>query len=237
MRQVPHYLIIGNGRMARHMDYYFQALGLSHQTWARATHPISQLSELITHASHILILISDEAIDDFIQKHLLDSQKILVHFSGSLTSEYAHMAHPLMSFNQSLYTQEIYRSIWFITETPGAVFANLLPGFPDHHAAIPRQSKALYHSLCVLSSNFTCLLWQKLITTLEQDWDVPPEAAHPILKQVMNNIINNPNTALTGPLVRNDQQTIHRNLQALEQDPYQVVYQAFVSAYQQQEKQ
>jgi predicted short-subunit dehydrogenase-like oxidoreductase (DUF2520 family) len=218
------------------MGCYLQELGLSHQTWARATHTISQLPEFIADASHILILISDGMIDEFIRQHLLKSQKILVHFSGSLTSEYAQMAHPLMSFNQSLYTPEIYRSIWFITETPGRAFTDLLPGLPNHHAAIPKESKALYHSLCVLSSNFTCLLWQKLLTTLEQQWQIPPEAAHPILKQVMNNIINNSNTALTGPLIRNDQKTIKNNLHALEQDPFHAVYQAFVMAYQQQEK-
>lgn len=234
MGQVPHYLIIGDGRMARHMAYYFDCLGLSYQTWARRTHDVSQLPDLISQSTHILILISDTEIDAFIQNHLLNKNKILVHFSGSLMTPFAHMAHPLMSFTPSVYTIDIYQSIWFITEQEGLSFNALLPGVPNQHAAIPKKDKNLYHSLCVLSSNFTCLLWQKLFTTLEQQWHIPSAAAQPILKQVMTNLINNPQTALTGPLVRNDQNTIQRNLQALENDPYQDVYQAFVQAYQQE---
>jgi predicted short-subunit dehydrogenase-like oxidoreductase (DUF2520 family) len=234
MRQVPHYLIIGDGRMARHMGCYFDHLGLTYQTWARRTHDTSQLPILAAKASHILILISDDAIESFIIEHLLNCQKMLVHFSGSLTTPHAQMAHPLMSFSHALYTPDIYRSIWFMTEQTEHDFADLLPHVPNAHAAIPKEAKALYHSVCVLSSNFTCLLWQKLFTTLEQQWQIPAQAAHPILKQVMMNLIHNPKTALTGPLVRNDQNTIQRNLQALENDPYQAVYSAFIQAYQQE---
>ena len=51
----------------------------------------------------------------------------------------------------------------------------------------------------------------------------------------MTNLINNPQNALTGPLVRNDQQTIARKFKASNSnDPYQAVYQAFVKAYQQE---
>ena len=234
MGQVPHYLIIGDGRMARHMACYFDGLGLSYQTWARRTQDTAQLPDLISKSTHILILISDGAIDAFIQRYLLNKNKTLVHFSGSLTTSLAHMAHPLMSFTPSVYTPDIYQSIWFITEQEGPAFIDLLPNLPNAHAAIPKKDKNLYHSLCVLSSNFTCLLWQKMFATLEQQWQIPKEAAQPILKQVMTNLINNPQNALTGPLVRNDQQTIARNLQALDNDPYQAVYQAFVKVYQQE---
>ncbi len=234
MRQVPNYLIIGNGRIARHTQCYFSLLGLNYQTWARSTHATSQLPELINNASHILLLISDSAIDDFINTHLLNTQKILVHFSGSLTSEKASMAHPLMSFSHDLYSEEVYRSLWFVIEQENHTFSDLLPGLPNAHQAIPKQDKALYHSLCVLGSNFTCLLWNKVFATFAQKWQIPFEATHPILKQVMNNLLHNPNTALTGPLVRNDQTTIQNNLHALKDDPYHAVYNAFVNAYQQE---
>ncbi|MFA6037565.1 MAG: DUF2520 domain-containing protein [Legionellales bacterium] len=236
MRQVPYYLIIGDGRMARHMACYFDFLSLSYHTWARRSHDISQLPDLISKSTHVLILISDNAIDDFICTHLAGTDKTLVHFSGSLNTTLAHMAHPLMSFTPSVYTHDIYQSIWFVIEQEGPEFSSLLPGVPNAHAAIPTKDKNFYHSLCVLSSNFTCLLWQKLFTTLEQQWQIPSVAAQPILKQVMANLIHNPQSALTGPLARDDQQTIQRNLQALENDAYQEVYQAFVNAYQQERK-
>lgn len=236
MRQVPRYLIIGDGRMARHMAFYLESLGLAYQTFARKTHDFSALPELLSHTTHILILIRDDAIESFITEHLNNTTQIKVHFSGSLTTPLAYGAHPLMSFNQTLYAQETYQQMWFICEAGNKNFTEILPGFPNQHASIPVDAKALYHSLCVLSSNFTCLLWQKLATTLEDKWQIPPQAANPILQQVMQNIARDPHTALTGPLVRNDQKTIEKNLHALNDDPYQAVYQAFVSAYQQEKE-
>ena len=35
MRQVPRYLIIGNGRMAQYICHYFSALNLSFHQWSR----------------------------------------------------------------------------------------------------------------------------------------------------------------------------------------------------------
>jgi predicted short-subunit dehydrogenase-like oxidoreductase (DUF2520 family) len=234
MGQVPHYLMIGDGRIARHMACYFDFLGLQYHTWARGTHDVKQLPELIDHATHILLLISDDAIEDFINTHLLNANKMLVHFSGSLITPHAHSAHPLMSFTPTLYSMDIYKSIWFITEEEGPDFNHLLPSLPNSHASIPKADKNLYHSMCVLSSNFTCLLWQKLFNTFAQKWQIPEAAVQPILQQVVQNLMQDQKTALTGPLLRNDINTIQKNLQALENDPYQAVYQAFVAAYQQE---
>lgn len=236
MGQVPHYLIIGDGRIARHIALYFDHLGLQYQTWARRTCDVRVLPNVVDKATHVLLLISDSAIEDFINKHLLHSNKILVHFSGSLTTPAAHCAHPLMSFTKTLYAPDVYKSIWFITEQEGLPFSELLPGVPNQHMAIPKADKNLYHSMCVLSSNFTCLLWQKLFNTLMTKWQIPASAAHPILQQVMQNLMQDPNGALTGPLVRNDLNTINNNLQALENDAYQAIYEAFVNAYQQEKQ-
>jgi 2-dehydropantoate 2-reductase len=235
MRQVPVFLIIGNGRMARHMAFYLDHLGLAYRTFARATHDYSELPALLKQTTHVLILLRDDAIEDFITQHLRTSSHTLVHFSGSLNTPLAHGAHPLMTFVSEVYAPEIYQNIWFMLDSDKSL-EELLPGLPNQCAHIPADAKALYHSMCVLSGNFTCLLWQKFSKTLQQRWQIPESAMHPYLQQIMTNIMSNSQTALTGPLIRNDQKTIAKNLQALQDDPYQEVYQAFVAAYQQQEK-
>lgn len=237
MRQVPHYLIIGNGRMARHMAFYLEHLGLGFDTFARSTHDFSALPALLSQSTHVLLLIKDDAIEPFIKRHLSNMPHTLVHFSGSLTTSYAYSAHPLVSFGPTLHASDLYRSMWFITQENGPLFAKLLPGLPNASMAIPAQAKALYHSMCVLSGNFTCLLWQKFFNTLKDEWQIPNEAAQVYLNLILTNISANPQTALTGPLVRNDKNTITQNLNALENDPYQAVYQAFVTAYQQSKEQ
>ena len=46
-----------------------------------------------------------------------------------------------------------------------------------------------------------------------------------------------PESALTGPLTRNDQETIERNIHSLDGDPLQDLYRAFVRFYQSNERQ
>lgn len=231
MRQVPSYLIIGNGRVARHFSHYFSLLNIPIKAWCRQD-PIENLQEALNSVTHILLLINDQAIDTFIDQHLTETSAIKIHFSGSLLSEKAYGAHPLMSFAQDLYELKQYQEIPFVMDHDAPDFVLLLPGLPNFHARLNKAQKAKYHALCVLSSNFNCLLWQKLMQSLEQEFNLSREFARPLLRQCTTNLLLNPETALTGPLVRDDFETIAANLAALEDDPFQNVYKSFVSAYQ-----
>jgi hypothetical protein len=74
------------------------------------------------------------------------------------------------------------------------------------------------------------MLWQKLMTNLEQ-LNLPKSFSYAYLQQLTENLMNSSQTALTGPLVRNDQITIDKNLAALEEDPFKEVYESFVNCY------
>jgi 2-dehydropantoate 2-reductase len=240
MRQVPQispiYAIIGDGRVARHFCHYFQKLGISFGQWARSPKQVTRhtwrnFTTLINDVSHVLLLLSDDAIEPFIKKHPILRNKMLVHFSGSLRTKFAYSAHPLMTFGDKLYSLETYQKIPFILEKGSPSFKTLLPGLKNKHFYIDGDKKAFYHSLCVLSGNFTCILWEKFLRELEQVFDFPKEIAFPYLEQTMRNIMQNPDAALTGPLVRRDKKTIAGNLHALRHDPYQKIYQSFVNLF------
>ncbi|NKB47180.1 MAG: DUF2520 domain-containing protein [Legionellales bacterium] len=230
MRQVPHYLLIGRGRLARHLGHYFDLLALSYDQWHRQSP--TPLAEVVTNASHVLLLISDHAIDAFIADHPILQTKQLIHCSGSHLSDTAVGIHPLMSFGASLYDLAMYQRIPFILEQDQQDFAILLPGLPNPHFVIPRAKKAYYHSLCVMANNFTTLLWQKFFYALEHELQIPAHYVTDYLQQTFNNLASDPRHALTGPLVRGDQSTIDQNLTALQSDPFHDVYEAFVRAYQ-----
>lgn len=230
MRQVPHYLIIGNGRVAKHFQYYFSLLNLSFSTWSRQ-HPASLLQTELTQATHILLLINDDAIQSFIDNHLRETNAMLIHFSGSLSIDGAVGAHPLMTFSHDLYDLETYRAIPFIVEEEAPAFNELLPGLQNRSAKIARQMKAKYHAMCVLSGNVSCFLWQQFFSFLLSELKLPREVAFPYLQQQMNNLIQHPDSALTGPMVRNDQKTIEKHLAALTGDGLQAVYQSVVDCY------
>ncbi len=224
------YTIIGNGRLAQHMVFYFTALGLSFNHWYRKSDNV--LSDCLQKSTHVLLLITDNQIDSFIetQWNLLQNH-CLIHCSGALVSDKAYTAHMPMSFSHHLYTVEEYKNIPIIIEKNRLAFEALLPGLPNAHFCISREDKAYYHALCVMANNFTTLLWQKLFSEFENRFDIPDSMMMPYLKKTCDNLLQDYKHALTGPLARNDQQTIEKNLSALKEDPFLDVYQAFVNSY------
>jgi 2-dehydropantoate 2-reductase len=234
VRQVPHrYTIIGNGRLATHMAFYLQSLGLPMLQWSRATHTEAELHHILSQTTHIWLLIRDAALQSFIDQHLQPylHSHILIHSSGSLTLPQAFGAHPLQTFTPALYPAEAYLELPFFIDAQAPAFQALLPGLTNPHYRIEPQKKALYHALCVMANNFTTLLWQKFFTSMEAEFQLPPAQAQHLLQQTCDNLINNPQSALTGPIARGDIATLERNINALENDPYQAIFKAFVAAH------
>jgi 2-dehydropantoate 2-reductase len=226
------YAIIGGGRVARHFCHYLSLLGIACQQWSRSADSLSQLLPILKNNTHILLLIRDSAIESFIQDYPVLSKRCCVHFSGSLVTSLAYGAHPLMTFGQSLYTLAEYQQVPFVLEKNEMTLATLLPGLSNPNFSIAAGQKGFYHALCVMSNNFTTILWQKFIDEMAQSFQIPKSYLMPILKRTLNNIVEDHDLALTGPLVRNDQSTIDRHLMALSDDPFCGVYQAFVTLYQ-----
>lgn len=235
MRQVPKYLLVGNGRVARHMACYFDFLGISYTQWHRGMSE-DMLAAHAHAASHILLLIRDDAIADFAQFHLSGIDALKVHFSGVLNVNGVYGAHPLMTFGPDLYTREKYETIPFVVEQGAPAFADLLPGLPNAHAVIAAKDKAKYHALCAMAGNFSCLLWQKLMHDFEHEFGLPAQTAQAFLRQQTENLLADYQSALTGPLMRGDNATLSKHMHALKDDPFGEVYQSFINAYRVQEK-
>jgi 2-dehydropantoate 2-reductase len=228
MGQVPVYGIIGGGRVAKHFSQYFDLSHIPFKTWTRKS--LRSIEDSLDGAEIILILVSDSAIEKVIAENPFLKNRKLVHFSGSLVSSQAWGAHPLMSFSDRLYDLEVYRRIPFVVEE-GNTFKNYFPTLVNPSYSIKAKNKNLYHAMCVLSGNFTTILWNKFFETLESQFQIPRQAAFPYLEQVADNVKNLGPSALTGPIVRKDTVTISNNLKALEGDPFENVYRAFVEIY------
>lgn len=234
----PMYTIVGSGRLARHFAYYLLLEEIGFSCWSRKVPEppwlkenwVPDLGTAVRDSSHVLLLISDPEIEPFIRSHPGLKGKQVVHCSGSLYSSLAPGAHPLMTFTEGLYDLETYHSFSFILEEGGPGMAALLPGLPNRSFLIKPELKPLYHSLCVLSGNFTSILWGKFFKELEQTFDVPHEAALPYLDRITRNLHSPAVPALTGPLARRDFDTIQKNLEALSADSFKAVYAAFVEA-------
>jgi len=146
-----------------------------------------------------------------------------------------------MTFGEELYDLETYERIPFIFEAGREEFVDwhfetLFPKLKNSSYQLHFKDKALYHAFCVLSQNFTTILWQKFFSEMEHRFTIGSDAVKPILEQTLINLLRNPSGSLTGPLARGDTKTMKLNLEALRDDPFKEVYEAFISAWAKEQK-
>ena len=238
MRQVPDLLMIGDGRVARHLSRYFEQLGLPHAAWSRRMHAegrCPELGALVHSRTSALLAINDGAVEPFIHARPELARAVRVHLSGRLCSPLAIGAHPLFSFAGTFYERALYERIPFVLDQGSPPLASLIPGLPNPSFFIEPERRSRYHALCVLAGNFTTLLWSKLFFEFDWELGIAREQVLPYLESVTRGLAAK-GAPLSGPLSRGDHATVQRNLEALQGDPFEDVYRAFVCAYGQQGK-
>ncbi len=231
MGQVPRtnpYLVIGSGRLARHLQHYLTLESIPHEKWDRSSG--DPLDPYVALARRVLLLIADDAIEDFLARYVNGEPPLWIHCSGSVITPLAHCAHPLMTFGDELYDLDTYRRIPFICDRGPRGFAELFEGLANPHTTIVPELRPLYHALCTLGGNFTTVLWLKVFREAERRLGIERELFLPYLEQVASNLAHS-RSPLTGPLARGDEHTIARHLETLAGDPFEGVYRAFVEAY------
>lgn len=235
MRQVPlknkqySYLIVGNGKLSKHFRHYFNLKNISYLIWTRKSK--ESFESISKHVARILVLIKDDEIQKFISTNQdkVTKDKIWIHCSGMLSTPLADSSHPLMTFTDELYDLVIYENISFITEKGRKNFKELFPDLANPHYEIESDKKILYHAYCVLSGNFTTIMWQFFFDFLEKN-NIPKTAAYPYLSATTENLINL-TTPLTGPIQRNDINVISEHLKSLNNLPLKNVYESLLIAY------
>lgn len=210
--QRPKYLIVGSGRLAKHLAHYFSLVGISYQVWSRKQSP-QALHELLQNKPTVLLAISDDALEKFFNQHLLGKNLKTIHFSGALHLNQMISCHPLMTFGTDLFDISVYRKIFFAV-TGIKNLQEIFPQLPNSSFALDPEQKPLYHAICVLSAAGAQKIWSQSESML-QNLGIPKEAFRPYVKQIADNYLLAGPHALTGPWARHDEKTIERNLKAL----------------------
>jgi len=224
----PTYGLIGRGRVASHMARYLELEGQYVTQWHRGL--LSRPAEALSEVEIVLLAISDDALESFISENPALRDHALVHFSGSLTIDGAHGFHPLMTFGPEAYDLETYRSIPFVGERGSPAFSDFFPHLHNDAWAIDPELKPLYHALCVLSGNFTAVLWLKAMEDLESRLGLPRNILRPYLERTAANTLEKGRASLTGSLARGERGTMARDLDGLDGDPFREVYLAVAHA-------
>jgi predicted short-subunit dehydrogenase-like oxidoreductase (DUF2520 family) len=222
-------LIIGHGRLAKHLIHWCSLLPKSQnsiRTWNRNDNTPLSLQNI----DYIWLAISDDSLVSFYQetlKPLLNGQKV-VHFSGTMHHEEMASAHPLMTFSHDLYDLDAYNKVHFGL-TGASTLAEVLPGFSNPFFKLRPEEKPLYHALCVASGNLPQLIWSQTQPQFS-DLKIPEAAVKAFLQQSLTNFFAQGPQAVTGPIVRNDKTTITKNLSALEKVNLKLknIYQSFL---------
>jgi hypothetical protein len=208
-------LLIGRGRLARHLKQLLAPYPFS--VWNR-DQSFEDLQKKLKEHQIVYLCISDAALEEFFETHLLPFKNTkVVHFSGSLAHPHMLGAHPLMTFGRDLREAHFYQSIYWGLE-PSVKPADLFPFPIENFFHIQSEHKAAYHALVTLSGNGACLLYLEALKRLSQ-LGVPATAFQNFFTVALQNITQGNERALTGPVIRNDLNTLQKNQQALESEP------------------
>ena len=223
------YGIVGKGRLAGHLLHYFRLKNMHVVQWYRGQTRTPE--QALYTANIILILINDDEIEKFIKANKWLKNKTVIHASGSLVTKLAQGFHPHFNFTQQLYKEETYEKIPFVTEKGGKSFREIFPNLSNPCFEIATKDRPLYHALTVMSGNFSTILWQACNKAYMKKLKLPDTFFIPYIQNCVDQFAEDPENALTGPLVRGDKKTIQKNIQSLKGSPLQDIYKTFVKKY------
>lgn len=238
MKSISPVILVGNGKLATHMAHYCE-LSDAPYLWRKDARALDQWNDQHLETPLVWILVSDKAVETVGRKiQGLAPDCSLFHASGALKTEGITALHPLFTFGPDLYDLKTYQSFpftlidskWEQEPKLAEYFARFFP--KNKKLEIPEESQALYHALCVIVSNFPQILWSLSGKVLNTKTGLENVVFDPIIQQAATNYILAKEKSLTGPLVRGDQETVERNLSALEKEPQlRTIYQAVLQAY------
>lgn len=195
------------------------------------------LEDLVRDSEVVFITVPDDVIASVWEemKALQIAGKAICHCSGVLSSDIfsekaahhccGYSIHPLLAFSDKLHSyQELSQAVFTIEGDNGRQqeMTDLLRRCGNEVIAIHQEEKARYHAAAVFASNLMLGLAETAVEELIQ-CGFARETARAALAPLMEKNIahlrqHSPEEALTGPMERNDRNTVKRHLDTLSGD-------------------
>lgn len=230
-----HICLIGNGRLANQLRANLAHKSESFSSVSRAQNTHEEIAVAVKNATHIWLAVSDRAIETVYQTYSDSPNKTWVHFSGAHNFPNIFSVHPLMTFSGKVMPASEFEKVHLTISLPldSSVISislnDLMPQAQNPWSLLPAEKKAFYHALCVLAGNFPQILWSEVQIQLRL-LSIPDRAFFSYLDQTLANFENEGADAVTGPLIRNDIETLKENLNSLDKHPFKAIYESFVKA-------
>ena len=199
------------------------------------------LGELVKASDMIFIATPDDVIRsvwESIKEEPIQG-KIVCHFSGSLSSVvFTGMEktgasgcsiHPMYAFSSKFTSYKKLNQVLFTIEGDEKALATIKPLFEkmgNTVCVISSSDKVRYHAAASMMSNMMIGLYQMGIDMFMDcgfDNDSARRLAEPLLRGNVEAVLTtSPEQALTGPIERNDVETIEKHLKVLNKDEKEV---------------
>lgn len=201
-----------------------------------------KIEELVVNCDAIFLTVPDGVITTVFQsiKDLDISGKFICHMSGALSSKEAfplieetgatgYSIHPLFPISSKYESYKELSDAFFCLEGDESginIFKELLERFSIKTRIISCENKIKYHAACAVASNLICGIVSQSINMLIQcgfSEDEALVAISPLMKSNMQHIIEDgPVKALTGPIERNDVNTVKKHLTCFDSNDIKV---------------
>ena len=203
----------------------------------------SDLEKLVIMSDTLFITTPDNVIgsvwDCIIKNNMSVQNKIVCHFSGALSSDVftdsqstgasVCSIHPMLAFSDKLTSYRIPANTFFALEgdeTAVSAVKSLFESLGNTVCRIDKSKKSLYHTAASVLSNELVALIDMGYSLLEQCGFSRDEAVGATQNLVSGNVKsvleNGCVNALTGPVERNDLQTVKKHVDSLEGEDRQI---------------
>ncbi|MCI6615508.1 Rossmann-like and DUF2520 domain-containing protein [Ruminococcus sp.] len=203
----------------------------------------SDLEKLVKLSDTLFITTPDNVIgsvwDCIIKNNMSVQNKIVCHFSGALSSDVftdsqstgasVCSIHPMLAFSDKLTSYRIPANTFFALEgdeTAVSALKSLFETLGNTVCRIDKSKKSLYHTAASVLSNEIVALLDMGYSLLEQCGFSRDEAVKATQNLVLGNVKsvleNGCVNALTGPVERNDLQTVKKHVDSLQGEDRQI---------------
>lgn len=202
----------------------------------------SELKELVMVSDTLFITTPDAVIGsvwDCIKNNMSVQNKIVCHFSGALSSDVftdsqstgasVCSIHPMLAFSDKLTSYRIPANTFFALEgdeTAVSALKSLFENLGNTVCRIDKSKKSLYHTAASVLSNELVAVLDMGYSLLEEcgfSRDEAVKATHNLVLGNVNSVLENGCVkALTGPVERNDLQTVKKHVESLKGEDRQI---------------
>ena len=206
------------------------------------TDSFSDLEELVKVSDTLFITTPDYVIGsvwDCIKNNMSVKNKIVCHFSGALSSDvftdsqstgaFVCSIHPMLAFSDKLTSYRIPANTFFAVEgdeTAVSAVKSLFESLGNTVCRIDKSKKSLYHTAASVLSNELVALIDMGYSLLEQcgfSRDDAVKATQNLVSGNVKSVLENGCVnALTGPVERNDLQTVKKHVESLNGEDRQI---------------